>query len=58
MPPAQSFAPLTVTVDNLHGLGPFILAGVEVDRLPVSAESGGLGDPATGPAPGCRFPRS
>jgi unsaturated rhamnogalacturonyl hydrolase len=47
-----------VTVDNLHGLGPFILAGVEVDRLPVSAESGGLGDPATGPAPGCRFPRS
>lgn len=46
-----------ITTDNLHGLGPFILAGVEVDRLPASAASGRFADPATGPAPGCRFPR-
>jgi unsaturated rhamnogalacturonyl hydrolase len=47
-----------VTVDNLHGLGPLILAGVEVDQLPISAANERLGDPATGPATGCRFPRS
>jgi unsaturated rhamnogalacturonyl hydrolase len=46
-----------ITVDNLHGLGPLILAGVEVDQLPVAAEAARLADPASGPAPGCRFPR-
>jgi unsaturated rhamnogalacturonyl hydrolase len=46
-----------VAVDNLHGLGPFILAGVEVDQLPASAENSRLADPETGPAAACRYPR-
>lgn len=46
-----------ITTNNLHGLGPLVLAGVEVDRLPISAETAPLADPASGPGPGCRFPR-
>jgi unsaturated rhamnogalacturonyl hydrolase len=45
-----------IMTNNLNGLGPFILAGVEIDGLPPSANRGQAADPASGPAPGCRFP--
>jgi unsaturated rhamnogalacturonyl hydrolase len=39
-----------ITTDNLHGLGPFILAGIELDKQ-------SAGGPAQSDA-GCRFPRT
>lgn len=42
-----------IVSDNPHGLGPFILAGIELDKLALVAQAGG---PAHFDA-GCRFPR-
>ncbi len=42
-----------VVTDNPHGLGPFILAGIELDKPAFATRAGG---PAQSDA-GCRFPR-